>query len=283
MRDIKSTVYILSAAALFITALPVNAAESCRSELGGHCVNLAAIAQAQPIPGIEFLGPAPVAGPEAVGQLLIRIYVFGLGLVVLAAFVGLVLAGGAYLLARDSEKWTSMARTWAGNAIFGLVLALLSYLLLVTINPELIQGLNLDLRPITNSGPDVGIISGENVGLVSKGSIDSKPDVITDCIANGGKIDSIGKTTVCITKDATQMQKLESKFCVFIFTCKSDGALCNEAGGKVVPLGTGNYCTKPFKDQTGKPPAAVIGPEQCVSSPGQTCALVNGSCLCSPN
>jgi len=64
--------------------------------------------------------------------------VFGLGLVAISALVVLVAAGVWYMSAGDNAGRAGEAKKWMGNAIFGLVLALLSWLILYTINPDLV-------------------------------------------------------------------------------------------------------------------------------------------------
>ena len=108
-------------------------AQGCVSSSGGYCVNLAAIAQAAGIPGLEFL-PATFD----FGELISNIYVFGMGLVAISALVVLVAAGVWYMSAGDNAGRAGEAKKWMGNAIFGLVLALLSWLILYTINPDFV-------------------------------------------------------------------------------------------------------------------------------------------------
>lgn len=109
-------------------------AQSCTSNSGGYCVNLAATAYAQGVPGLEFLKPT-----SDIGELISNIYVFGMGLVAISALVVLVAAGVRYMSAGDNAGRAGEAKKWMGNAIFGLVLALLSWLILYTINPAFLQ------------------------------------------------------------------------------------------------------------------------------------------------
>ncbi|KKW18922.1 MAG: hypothetical protein A2131_02045 [Candidatus Sungbacteria bacterium GWC2_49_10] len=120
----------------------------CRSSVGGHCVNLAAVGT---VPGLEFLGE--VATP---GALFSKIYTFGVSFVGLAAFFMFTYGAVRYMMAGESSP--SEARKIMYNAVFGLVLALVSYLILNIINPELVKGFNIGLPPIpglktSESGP----------------------------------------------------------------------------------------------------------------------------------
>ena|SRR3990167_4691094 len=128
----------------------VHAASECVSGSGGYCVNLAAVAQAQGIPGLEFL-PAT----SDFGELISNIYVFGMGLVAISALVVLVAAGVWYMSAGDNAGRAGEAKKWMGNAIFGLVLALLSWLILYTINPNFVAKPNWvqNLQKIDDAAP----------------------------------------------------------------------------------------------------------------------------------
>ncbi|MBI2122219.1 MAG: hypothetical protein HYT98_03785 [Candidatus Sungbacteria bacterium] len=119
---------------LLLPAHFIQAASECVSGSGGYCVNLAGVAYAQGIPGLEFL-----KATTDFGQLISNIYVFGMGLVAISALVVLVAAGVWYMSAGDNAGRAGEAKKWMGNAIFGLVLALLSWLILYTINPDLIK------------------------------------------------------------------------------------------------------------------------------------------------
>jgi cytochrome bd-type quinol oxidase subunit 2 len=99
--------------------------------------------EAAPIRGLEFLGEAP--SNINIGELFVKIYNFGIGLVALAAFIALVLAGVLYLTAGDNESRATQAKQWIWNAVIGLVIALLSYLILFSINPDLVKDVNFAL------------------------------------------------------------------------------------------------------------------------------------------
>lgn len=118
----------------------------CRSSVGGHCVNLAA---AGTIPGLEFLGEI-----ETPSALFSKVYTFGVSFVGLAAFFMFTYGAVRYMMAGESSP--SEARKIMYNALIGLVLALVSYLILNIINPDLVKGFNLALPPIPGlkaSGP----------------------------------------------------------------------------------------------------------------------------------
>ncbi len=121
--------FILITALFLVASMQTYAAEPCRSLSGGHCLNLAAV-----VPGLEFLGSTP----GDTGGLIARLYVFGLSLVGISALIMFVFGGVEYMTAGDNQGRVNQARSFMGNAIFGLVLALISFLILFTINPDLV-------------------------------------------------------------------------------------------------------------------------------------------------
>ena len=115
-------------------------------------------AQAQ-ITGLEFLNIAPDA---KIGDIIAAIYVYGVGFVALAALIVFTAGGVRYIFAGDKDP--SEAKSWMKNAFWGLVLALTSWLILYTINPELVKNIgNLDLQTIqtTNITSPGGIDRGD--------------------------------------------------------------------------------------------------------------------------
>ena len=67
-----------------------------------------------------------------------RLYIWLLGVVGLAALFAIVYGGVLYIFSGAIES-TAEAKRWITNAIIGLVIAGGSYLLLYTINPDLVK------------------------------------------------------------------------------------------------------------------------------------------------
>lgn len=88
-----------------------------------------------------------------VSNYLSRLYLWFLGFVGISALFGLVTGGILYMFAGANITKTDQARTWIKNAISGIILAAISFLLLNTINPELVKhgfdiGAVLDQNPV---------------------------------------------------------------------------------------------------------------------------------------
>ena len=154
IRDTAITILLFSGA----VALPLIAAASsappvtgCASSGGGYCVNLASLTAAvRPVPGLEFLQ----IDPSSLGDLLSSLYVFGLGFIGIAALIMLTYGGIKYMVA--GEKDPSEAKKYMRNAALGLALALVSWLILYVINPDLVLKLDLTLIDIGNVGSPQG-------------------------------------------------------------------------------------------------------------------------------
>ena len=67
------------------------------------------------------------------------LYVFGLALVVISALGALVLGGFMYMLPSGTITTQEKAKEYIWGAISGLILALAAYLILYTINPDLVN------------------------------------------------------------------------------------------------------------------------------------------------
>lgn len=142
-------VFLVLVLFLFVARGAVLASESsdsCRSDAGGYCLNLGAVAQAQTggtQKALDFLG-----SPKTIGALVANLYYFGLGLVAVAAFIMMVYGGFTYMTAGDNPGRVKEGTDYMKNALFGLVLALISWLILYTINPDLVKSLDLAIPQI---------------------------------------------------------------------------------------------------------------------------------------
>ncbi len=88
----------------------------------------------------------PCQGNEAIGQCISEIYTVSLTLVGIVAFVQIMLGGFLLLTAAGNTSKTGQAMDKIKNAILGIVLLFSSYLILKTINPDLVN-FNKDFLP----------------------------------------------------------------------------------------------------------------------------------------
>ncbi len=122
------------------------AQSACKSPLGGYCVNLATV-----YPGIEFLGDI-----NGVGGILVKLFNWGLGVAALCAFAMITFGGIEYVTAGDNQGRATDAKKRILQAIFGLTLALTSWLILFTINPDLTKGWTVNMPKLELKGGNDG-------------------------------------------------------------------------------------------------------------------------------
>ena len=92
------------------------------------------------IPGSDFIaGTKIVIAPDTVAKFITALYRFVIGSVGLLAVVGIMIGGFQYLMAAGSPDKISEAKTSITSAIIGLIIALTSYVLLSTINKNLVD------------------------------------------------------------------------------------------------------------------------------------------------
>ena len=96
----------------------------------------------QPLPGVQKVSSFP--------EYIASILPFILSLAAVLAVVMIVVGGVEYAVSL-SEEGKKSARGRINSAIFGLLLALVSYLILYTINPDLTK-LKLDIQNLPSTG-----------------------------------------------------------------------------------------------------------------------------------
>lgn len=98
--------------------------------------------------------PAPGSGlPQYINYL----FVFGLGLITFLALTEMIIGGITYILAAGNVVKVEEAKDRIFQALFGVGILLISYLLLRTINPDLVNLRNPSLTPTKfNSNSTIG-------------------------------------------------------------------------------------------------------------------------------
>ena len=159
----KIKLFIILVVLFLFTAALAHAEGTCRSASGGYCLNLAPYNHPQGsytglaavVPGLEFLKGTT----GGAGDIISRLYIFGLGLVGISALIMFVFGGVIYMTAADSQSRVNQAKSMMGNAVFGLVLALISYLILFTINPDLVTK-GFPVPKVITPSPTSGVNAG---------------------------------------------------------------------------------------------------------------------------
>lgn len=91
------------------------------------------------IPGLDYETVQPDGSTKAIGNYVIAIYRYAIGIVGILAAVVMMLGGVLWLIAGGNAERVSNAKSWIVAAITGLVLALSSYMILALVNPDLVN------------------------------------------------------------------------------------------------------------------------------------------------
>lgn len=106
----------------------------------------------------------PIAGQPAPGaglpQYINYLFVFGLGLITVLALTQMIIGGITYILAAGNAAKVEDAKDMIFQALLGVGILLVSYLLLNTINPDLVNLRNPDLTPTQFKGGGNQVIGG---------------------------------------------------------------------------------------------------------------------------
>ena len=116
----------------------------------------------------------PIAGQpspsEGLPQYINYLFIFGLGLIAFMALAQMMIGGIQYILAAGNVGNKIAAKDTIQQALLGLGLLLVSYLLLYTINPDLVNLRNPNLTPTQfqrtpyTSGPTSNAEAGKPCG-----------------------------------------------------------------------------------------------------------------------
>ena len=217
---------LLTAGILFVGT--VSAAQPCRSDHRGHCVELAQTV----IPGLEFLK----LSENTLGELILSLYYFAFAIIGAATLIAMIYGGILYMTAGDNSSRASEGRKWLANAVTGLAVALVSWIILYTINPDLVTKLNLRLEPIKyvikNPNPPVQSIkckTGTNPdgSFICAAQIFASMNIcLTMCTTGCVPASSCGSEAadhVCVTRTLSPAQCIGP---ITLTACKALGAQC---------------------------------------------------------
>ncbi len=102
---------------------------------GGACVSVS---------GANLLAAASCQSTNTCySDYLEKLYTYLLGLTAIAALGAMVYGGVLYIYSGANPSKAGEAKEWISNALFGLLLVAMSYIILYTINPDLLPGFQL--------------------------------------------------------------------------------------------------------------------------------------------
>jgi len=85
--------------------------------------------------------------PTSIGQYIMSIYNYAISIVGIIAAVVIMIGGVMWITAGGNQSRITEAKAWISSSIIGLVLALSSFMILKTINPDLVK-----IKAITPTG-----------------------------------------------------------------------------------------------------------------------------------
>lgn len=106
----------------------------------------ATIAQVQLETGLPNV-PRELPAQDALPTYIRYLFIFGLSLITILALAQMIIGGTMYILAAGNSTLVAEAKDTIFQALLGLAVLLVSYLLLRTINPDLVNLANPDLTP----------------------------------------------------------------------------------------------------------------------------------------
>jgi len=164
----------------------------------------------------------PTDPPE---KIFAGLFNFLLGFVGIGAMVMIVIEGIKYMTSAGDQSKIGEAKRKIWNAVWGLILALISYILLQTINPDLLKS---GLKSI-NLQRQEGLQTPQNPNVVPI----SSQNPPSSCRPPGQLI-NVGSSPFCFTNPDSQK-------------IRGDIPACRARGGNVIDTNLGPYCSVPFK------------------------------------
>ena len=150
MKQLLILFFLIISIASLAAPIRIAAFSQCHSERKGYCIKLdssdsnryasqnsSSRLLALAFPGLEFLDTYGISMDKSdIGAILSGLYKFGVAIAGVSALIMFTYGGMRYLTSGDSPSGTSAGKKAIQNAILGLVLIVLSYLILYTINPD---------------------------------------------------------------------------------------------------------------------------------------------------
>ena len=150
MKQLFVLFFLILSVTFLASPMRATAFSQCHSERKGYCIKLDPTDLGQnashhvsprffalAFPGLEFLEGYGISFDSDIGDILTGLYRFGVAIAGVSALVMFTYGGMRYLTAGDSPSGVGVAKKAMQNAIFGLALVVLSYLILYLINPDL--------------------------------------------------------------------------------------------------------------------------------------------------
>lgn len=177
-----------------------------------------------------FTENKPYALDQTTGPIceyILAIYKYAIGIVAIIAAVTMIIGGVIWITAAGSPARVSLAKDWIANSLLGILLALASFLLLATINPELTICQHIAIDTIKPKEDDLGVFYNTDYGEWT--SIDKSNNFW--CCVIRGDLESGGLAwdpdqKACNTLEVTSRDKAQ-KYCNNLYDIFSKKAIYN--------------------------------------------------------
>ncbi len=138
---------------------------------------------------------SPDGNTRIIGEYIRAIYKYAIGIVGILAAVVLMIGGILWIVAGGNATTIGEAKAWIGASLTGLVLALMSYLILATVNPALVDLKTVNLKKVSET------INGCCIYTSGEGQIVSDISNL-ECSRNKGTFykDKFAQNGKCITE-----------------------------------------------------------------------------------
>lgn len=197
------------------------------------------------IPGVEKINfSSENASTKPIGDYIKAIYEYGIAIVGILATVVMMIGGVMWIAAGGNASRISEAKAWIGASLTGLVLALSSYMILYTVNPDLV---NFKVKrighvdPVSTCGWVTGSSCPEGTEKNASTECDGDPcygleecSAICCCPNNGGSVDL---SSICCQYNTGEPDYKD--------TCGTmDQAICESSGVGGTAYPPGLTCNK---------------------------------------
>jgi len=214
----------------------------------------------------DYTFDAKDAGTGNIARYVRAIYKYAIGIVGILAAVVLMVGGVMWIVAGGNATAIGEAKSWIGASLAGLLLALLSYLILATINPALVDLKTTAIKKVEETTTGCCIYS-STAGQVAYNITN------LECSNNKGSFykDKFAQNNKCITESERvgccvvsfktgTISLTDNKYCYKNFKsseCSGSGSLLNLPGDAKSPSykfdsGMNGLCS--FYQQTGMVP-----------------------------
>lgn len=164
-----------------------------------------------------------------IGAYIKQIFEYAIGIVGIVAASIIAWGGISYLTAGGSADKISNAKSWISAALFGLILAMASYLLLSIVNPNLVNFKISEIKNVNPATNNSNINSTNSTTTVIGGSCTSNTNCSTACLSGGFASGACNNNICECTSPTVATGSCTSDIqCEAILSCtSSQSAICN--------------------------------------------------------